>query len=86
MSVYDVSLFHITDVVGPHSKLALYQLVFQAPGITYACKTLSTVKEEDEIVHFIVRAKPIEFISSLLVSIQIIFAECEKNKKKGSFL
>ncbi|KAL7271760.1 hypothetical protein RUND412_005453 [Rhizina undulata] len=54
-------------VIGPNSKLELYQLYFKAPGIEYACNALSTTKKPDQTITIGLTVEPIEFISNLVV-------------------
>ena len=56
------------DEIGPHSKLALYQRYFVAPGITYACDTHSTTQGSDERVRIDVTMKRLDFVSNIKVA------------------
>ncbi len=72
-SSYSDALALCPDQVGANSYLELYQLYFRAPGISYACKPLSTVKMPDETVYLSVEMKPNEFISNILVSTTVFY-------------
>ncbi|KAA8907998.1 hypothetical protein FN846DRAFT_946297 [Sphaerosporella brunnea] len=62
-----VSEFEREYRIGPHSKLSLYQLYFDGPGITYGCDVYRTTKEPREEVMIHVRMKEIEFVSGITV-------------------
>jgi len=68
----DASLENFSEIerryeIGPHSKLALYQRYFVAPGITYACDAHSTTQGPDERVRIDVTMKRLEFVSNIKV-------------------
>jgi len=55
------------DVIGPHSKLSLYQHYFVAPGITIAWDVHSTTKRPNQPVRIDVQIQPVEFVSGIRV-------------------
>jgi len=57
--------------VGPHSRQAMYRLIYSGPGVNYASETVSTSPKpmSDVIINFTVKQKP------LLKDIKVVYSD-----------